>query len=95
VIQTDNQYITDSETLMNILIVTTIGTSVLVQTLKDAYFYMCGKKGRNAKDYKEAYVYVNGSGLQVTIEEYHLAYDAEKLKGTFFWQAKQILKGTA
>jgi hypothetical protein len=89
-----SQYITNSQTLVNILIMSTLGNAIIVQTLNDALCYMKGKRGRNSEFYKDAFLYVKGSGLEITIEEYGLAYDGEKLRDQFFWFAKQAMRGS-
>jgi len=83
-----------SELLINnhFAIVNSLGRTVLVETIRMAAFYVhhsgsyLGHSRSFVMDIKEGkscFVFVNGTGLQLLINKFGLAYDAEKIMDTF------------
>jgi len=74
-----------------LLMINTIGMSVLCESLKEASYYFTGsgETGRplsssNKKNCKESLMFVQGTGLERMLNCYNLAYSGTKIRETFF-----------
>lgn len=71
--------------------VNTLGHAVLIETIKMAVYYVhhssINSVSKNFKtDLREAkscYLYVQGTGLDITINKFGMDYDADRIKGLF------------
>lgn len=82
-----------NEEFIQLIMTNTIGESILVETLKSAAYFV--SKSGNVQSIKHpvlmgkyhesrsCYYFVQGTGLDVLIQRFHLAYDAENLRSTF------------
>ena len=82
----------DSQINNHFALVTSMGQSVLIETIKMAAFYVnhsgsytahSRSFNMNLKEARSCYVFVQGTGLQVLINRFGLAYDADKIQETF------------
>jgi hypothetical protein len=72
-----------------LMMLNTIGVSVLVEVLKSASkIFTSGNtnyyKARVHNESQRCFAFVRGTGLEFVINTYHLDYDAEKLKDAFY-----------
>lgn len=67
----------------------TIGEAVLVETLKEAAYYVSHSNGHCSRrlldQTRSSYVFITGTGLDLIIDYYHLGYDPGLLRTQFFW----------
>ena len=71
----------------------TMGNSVLVETIKMAAYYVGHSNGthfrsrvwnqQTMKEAKGCYIFIQGTGLQGLIDRFGLAYDAENIVSNF------------
>ena len=70
----------------------TLGHAVVIETLKMAAYYLSHSNGLGYKSYnvrttmseaKSCYLFVQGTGLEVTMERFGLNYDTGKIKNMF------------
>jgi len=90
---------TEDRELVRILMMTTLGESILVETLKSAASFITrshngvSKKGYYSRNtFKEAmqcYYFVQGTGLDILIESYELDYNAEEIRKGFNYQIRR------
>ena len=80
----------DSQINNHFAVVTSMGQAVLIETIKAAAFYVTHSDGAHTKSkvmsLKEAsfcYAFIQGTGLQILINRFGLAYDADKIQDTF------------
>ena len=78
-----------------IAIVNTVGHAVLVETLKMAVYYLShsnglshtGDYGRNFKtemnEARSCYLFVQGTGLEITINDFDLNYNPDRIRSMF------------
>lgn len=72
-------------------IVNTLGQSVLLETLKMAAYYISHSNGNTRRhdftvhmsEASSCYAYVQGTGLQILINRFSLAYDADQIRESF------------
>ena len=70
-------------------VVNSMGQAVLVETLKAAAYYVTHSNGTRSHagiQFKEAmscYAFVQGTGLNIIINRFGLAYNAEKIQDAF------------
>lgn len=73
-------------------VVNSLGRTVLIETIRMAAFYVSHSgsyQGHNRtfisqiKEGRSCYAFVQGSGLQVLIDRFGLAYHADKIQDTF------------
>ena len=70
--------------LIKFMIMNTIGESVLIETLRSAaYFVTRSSNGQRFNESSACYLFVQGTGLDVLIQRFHLDYDPEKIRDTF------------
>ena len=76
----------------SLMLASTIGHAVLIETLKMAAFYInhSSQTSFNSRrlqgEYREAkscYLYVQGTGLHIIINRFGLAYDADQIQNVF------------
>ena len=82
----------DSQINDHFAIVNSIGNAVLIETIKMAAYYV-NHSGNysghsftfisNMKEAKTCYAFVQGTGLQLLIDRFGLAYHADKIQDTF------------
>ena len=80
----------DSQINHHFAVVNSLGRTVLIETIKAAAFYVTHSDGVHTKSkvmsLKESsfcYAFVQGTGLQLLIDRFGLAYDADKIQDTF------------
>lgn len=84
--------IPDSSQLTSLLIANTLGLSVVTEVLKAAYsFFSPQRRGHftTRTECEESYALIQGSGLEMILETYHLDYDAESLRSGFNYFLKR------
>ena len=96
----------DSAQLVYLLSINTLGLSALTETFKAAAFfvsnsyrtvddsrfnrhYMAHLK-MDLREGEECLAFINGTGLDVMLESYYLAYNPERLRTQFFYTMKKI-----
>lgn len=79
---------TNSKSTVNLLIMNTIGESILVQAFHEAFIYINNSGKRVTKDLRESYFFINGTGLELAIQEYNLDYNADTLRNYFYWKVR-------
>jgi len=91
--------------LEQILFINTIGLCVLMQNLQSAAYYISHTNANifqykrkheflyRMKDGSASYAFINGSGLDVMLNQYALDYDAEKLRDGFFYAMRNVTNG--
>ena len=82
-----------SDDFVQIFMMTTLGESILVETLRSAAYYITRSNGlfkpshyRDKSFLKEAgncYFFIQSTGLDVLIKYYHLDYNADDVRSTF------------
>ena len=88
----------DSSKLIQVMMLNTLGLSILAHTMAKAqkYFYLnCNPNGRS--ETARCYAWIQGSGLDALLIKYNLDYDAETLRDSFnyFLKRKQIVNSRA
>lgn len=82
----------DSQINDHFAVVNSLGRTVLIETIKMAAFYVShsGSYAGNSrmlnmhiKEGRSCYLFVQGTGLQILINRFGLAYDADKIQDTF------------
>ncbi|MBU2052560.1 hypothetical protein KKH13_05125 [Patescibacteria group bacterium] len=79
------EQILNSAQLMYIMMLNTLGLTVVEQALVEARNFV---HGSHKKSDKQSYLFVKGTGLEVVIEQYQLGYDGTRLKESFFWNIR-------
>ena len=76
---------------MHLMALNTIGMTVLVDALLEAscYFTGSGLNGRQLgerrmQECKESLAFVQGTGLDIIVDTYQIAYDTDHLRKSFF-----------
>lgn len=88
----DFLFVVDSQMLVRLLLMNTIGISVLCEALRNAsYFYKVdyGNHFVKRKEVNECYAFVQGTGLEILLESYHLNYDADQIRNGFNYYLKR------
>lgn len=79
----------DSAYIVNLMMMNTLGLSILEQTFKMAenFVYMkTNSSNRNSNNYhenKDCYAFIQGTSLELFLGRYHLNYDADELRDGF------------
>lgn len=90
--------IMDAETL-RIIMINTLGESVLIETLKAASFFVTHSSSHERKDRecrlnflesKECYFFVQGTGLDLLIQRFSLLYDADTVRDNFNYYVRHF-----
>lgn len=95
-----HSHLNDSASLMNLAFINTLGLQVLTQTFKSAAFYirnidyLCTwKQPKHFRSYMKegssCLAFINGSGLDIMLEQYALAYDSDELRDGFFYLSRK------
>ena len=74
--------------LQTLMAMNTIGLSVLVDTLKDARYYYKRSNNisvRRIEEFQSAAVYIQGTGINIIIESYHMNYYPEAIRNGFYF----------
>ena len=74
--------------LQTLMIMNTIGLSILIDTLKDARYYYKRSNNisaRRIEEFQSSAAYIQGTGINLIIESYHMNYDPEAIKNGFFY----------
>lgn len=61
----------------------TIGLSIIAQELKRA-LYIYEKPNYHPKTASDSLAFIQGTGLEIVIDYYHLEYDADAIRNVFF-----------
>ena len=70
-----------------LMMMNTIGLSVLVDTLKDARYYYKHSNNistRKIDEFRSSAVYIQGTGINIIIESYHMNYDPDAIRNGFY-----------
>jgi len=82
----------DSQVNEHFAVVNSLGRTVIIETVRSAAFYITHsdntkKHGKNfnteLKEAQSCFMFIQGSGLQVLINRFGLAYNADHLRDTF------------
>ena len=72
----------------NVLFITTIGLACIANAFEDAALYFVLTNGyfgtSNMAIASNAMAFIQGTGLEITIKEYRLDYDADQLRNVFY-----------
>ncbi len=76
----------NNQNLMALMMMNTIGLSILYAEFKRASFiYMKPNFHNNyKKSASDSLAFIQGTGLDIVIETYHLMYDPDRLRNVFF-----------
>lgn len=80
----------ESKNIVKMLFMNSLGEAVLIQAFQDALFYVANSDHRTSKARKESYMFIKGTSLEITIQEYSLNYDADTLRNQFFWKVRHV-----
>ncbi len=78
----------DSSDLAYFMMLNTIGLSSLCQTLRTAARAKFTNAESSKTEAQQCYLFIQGTGLNQMIEEYHLGYNAESLRMSFNYYYK-------
>lgn len=82
---------TDNTEIMQLLMMNTIGLSILHETLKTASRFNVASSSYNIKSEKyQCYAFVQGSGLDQLLVDYHLDYNPSYLRSSFNYYINRI-----
>ena len=75
--------------LSRLMFMNTIGMSVLVDVIKASAYYMNGSNGYRLKRYSQSVgssslAFIQGTGLEIMLDTYHIEYSADKLRSNLF-----------
>jgi hypothetical protein len=79
--------------LQHAIITNTIGLSVVVETFREAYYFIqhassvTRKVREKAEECRDAFIFIQGTGLEMVLHRYGCEYDAENLRNVFFYMA--------
>jgi len=83
----------NSTDLVGLLLTNTIGMSILCETIKTAgYMFIhsgvVSKRSHSSKtmmnESKDCFAFIQGTGLELLMEDYGIGYDADNLRITFY-----------
>lgn len=74
---------TDTSNLVTLMMMHTLGLSVIYQEFKNAKLYYQGSKYYE-KRASDSLAFIQGTGLEICLEVYGLMYDADHLRNVFF-----------
>lgn len=84
-----------SEFLAHIMLVNTLGLSVIVESFREAKYYLLHASSTTkwvrdkAKEMKPAFLFIQGTGLEMTLQRYGCDYDADQLRTSFYSLVKR------
>ena len=76
--------------LAHIMLINTIGLSIVVESFSEAYYFLSHNSSttssvrRKAEEFRDSFIFIQGTGLEKVIQEYGIGYDADALRRTFF-----------
>lgn len=70
--------------LVQIMMMNTIGLSVLYETLRTASHFIYTSSSKRGEAYK-CYAFIQGTGLDALLIDYSLDYDPNQLRSSFNW----------
>lgn len=77
------------------MLVNTIGLSIIVESLSEAYYFLkhnsstTAKIRNKAEECRDAFLFIQGTGLDMVIHQYGCGYDPHEIRTTFFSLAKR------
>ena len=77
----------NSESLVTLMFMNTLGMTILENAFKTASFLFTRSNSVSEKkleEYKENLAFIQGTGLEIMLDTYHIVYDANKLRNGFF-----------
>lgn len=70
---------------MALMMMHTIGLSIIYTELKHArYAYTSTGRGWHVKAGSDSLAFIQGTGLELVLDYYHLAYDADNIRNVFY-----------
>ena len=78
----------DSSELAHIMIMNTIGLSIISQALMSAAILFNGHP--KSRIGRESYIFIQGSGLEETLISYGIDYDANTIRNGFNYYVRHI-----
>lgn len=76
--------------LIKVMLLNTLGLSILAETLIGAEKFICSSSSNSRMyEYKQCYAFVQGTGLDILLDTYHLGYDADSLRSGFNYYLKK------
>ena len=80
----------NSSEMLSIFYMNTLGLSIIHETMKmAAKMSIPYYKRHTGGEVMECYMWVQGTGLDMFIEQYEMDYDAEKLRNSFNWYLRK------
>lgn len=79
-------YVVESTQLVMVLLTNTIGMSILIETLRTAshaFIHTHNWKNKRTVESEKCFAWVQGTGLDIFLHKYDLAYDPDKLRDSF------------
>jgi len=89
----------NTEQMTQLMMLNTLGLSILVETFKMAAYFMINTNGNGHRTYKDmhclteiksesraCFAFIQGTGLEQLINNYYLNLNAEELRKTFYNQ---------
>ena len=77
------QTTTNNGNLMALMIMNTIGLSILYAEFKRA-MWCYTQPHYHPKTSSDSLAFIQGTGLEIVVEAYHLMYDPDRLRSVFF-----------
>ena len=72
-----------------LMFMNTLGLSILVDALKSSAFFINGSNGFKLRRYgckigSSSLAFIQGTGLEIMLNTYHIEYNADELRNNFF-----------
>lgn len=83
----------DSQMLVRLMVMNTIGMSILFEAFHNASFIYKIPRGNQymtRKEVLDSYAFVQGTGLDILLQSYHLDYDPDQLRNGFNYYMKKV-----
>ena len=77
--------------LSHMMLVNTLGLSIIVESFSEAYYYLQHNSSitrhvrEKAEECKDAFLFIQGTGLEQVLYKYGCEYDANALRQTFYY----------
>ena len=78
----------DSSELISLVMMHTLGLSILSQVFKTAAWGTFSVSQSKRKECHDCYAWIQGSGLDIHLQRFGLYYDAEQLRESFNYMIK-------
>lgn len=75
--------VNDTSNLVMLMMMNTIGLSIIYQELRYASWAYFNPK-HHPRTASDSLAFIQGTGLDIVIDTYHLMYDADRLRNVFF-----------